>query len=65
MSPEEILLLHAQKIKYDFNMTYKTYQVIVENLKITDNEYDELIKYNESQENYEFCQKLKNKKDNK
>ena len=39
-------------------MIYKLYQMIFDNLKITNEEYEELLQYFQSVENYEYCDKL-------
>ena len=41
-----------------FFMIYKLYQMMFDNLKITNEEYEELLQYFQSVENYEYCDKL-------
>tara|TARA_R110000772_G_scaffold2410_1_gene8321 strand:- start:42079 stop:42255 length:177 start_codon:yes stop_codon:yes gene_type:complete len=50
------------KIKMDnFSMVWKSYQVLREDLKVSEEEMDELIKYQESKEKFEICEQLKRK----
>ena len=44
---------------YDnFSMVWKSYQVLREGLKVSNEEIDELIEYHKSKEDYEICEKL-------
>ena len=42
----------------DFSMVLKTYKVLREGFKVTDEEIDDLIKYHSIRESYEICDKL-------
>lgn len=45
----------------NFSMVWKSYQVLREDLKVSEEEMDELIKYQESKEKFEICEQLKRK----
>ena len=48
----------------EFQMNYKLYQIKFDNLKVSDDEIDELILYYQNEESYQHCaylKKLKNK----
>ena len=45
--------------KYDFDMYWKSYRYLREDLEITDNEFQELLDYFIKEEKYEICGKLK------
>ena len=57
MNIEEI-----ERIKRESDIVYKTYLAVIDRVKISNEEIDELIKYWEENENYEQCLKLKNLK---
>ena len=42
----------------NFSMVWKSYQVLREGLKVSNDEIDELIEYHKSKEDYEICEKL-------
>jgi aerobic-type carbon monoxide dehydrogenase small subunit (CoxS/CutS family) len=42
----------------NFSMIWKSYQVLREGLKVSNDEIDELIKYHTSKEEFEICEKL-------
>jgi hypothetical protein len=42
----------------NFSMVWKSYQVLREGLKVSNDEIDELINYHSSKEDYEICEKL-------
>ena len=50
------------KRKYnDFQMAYKSYQILREGLIVPNDELQQLIDFFEKSENYEICKKLKEK----
>jgi len=51
-----------ERIKRESDIVYKTYLAVIDRVKISNEEIDELIKYWEENENYEQCLKLKNLK---
>ena len=43
---------------YNYSMVWKAYQVLREGLEVSKDEIEELIRYFESTEDYEICDKL-------
>lgn len=50
--------------KSEFDKVYKSYQILREELVSSDEEIKELIDYFKQTEDYEICEKLKNKLSN-
>jgi hypothetical protein len=50
--------------KSEFDKVYKSYQILREELFSSDEEIKELIDYFKQTEDYEICEKLKNKLSN-
>lgn len=48
----------AESKKNEFDMHYKTLQLVVQKEKFSKEEIEELLLYWESKENYEYCEKI-------
>lgn len=56
---EEYQLKEFEDTYRESQMYYKTFQALVQKIKFSDEEIDELIKYFEEKENYEYCDRLR------